>query len=112
MESQAFNRLDSLPTEISSQIMEELLALHKTNGSMTLLPSRRSLPNYVLYPNIQPQVLRVSKKMHAIGKDVLERSNKWIVVDMDSAYLLTVWASAILEMIMVDPELFRIYCLE
>ncbi|USP72870.1 hypothetical protein yc1106_00144 [Curvularia clavata] len=104
MNSQSLNRLDLLPTEVSSQIMEELLALHKTDGSMTQLRSRNYLLRYAFNPNIQPQVLRVSKKLHVLGKSVLDQANKWVLVDMDEAYLLTLWASPVLEMIAVDPE--------
>ena len=96
--------LDSLPVEITSQIMEELLALHKTDGSITQLQMKSYIPRFAFCPDIHPQVLRVSKNMFAVGKSVLDRSNRWIVVDMDFAYLLTVWASAFLEMIVINPE--------
>jgi hypothetical protein len=96
--------LNALPTEICYQVMEELLVLHKTNGMITRLPRTKRPLRYGFKPDMQPQVLRINKKMHNIGRKALERSNRWIILDMDCAYLLTYWASVFLEIIVVDPE--------
>ncbi|EUC41049.1 hypothetical protein COCMIDRAFT_107192 [Bipolaris oryzae ATCC 44560] len=95
-------RLDTLPKEICYQIMEELLALRNTGGMITKLPRSRWPLKYGFKPALQTQVLRVNKNLYTIGRTVLDRSNRWVIVDMDCAYLLIQWASAFLEMITVD----------
>lgn len=104
MDPQGPSHLDSLPTEIYCHILEELFSLDKTDPVLNHLPSKAHQPRYVFRTGMQPQVLRVSKKMHTLGKSVLDHSNGWIILDMDHAFLLTGWASGILEMIIVDPE--------
>ena len=99
------NRFDSLPTEIRYQIMEELLTLEKIHGRIVRhLPKRRWPHKFSFQPSIQPQILRVSKSMHAPGTVVLDRSSKWVVLDMDCANLLIGWAVGVMDMIIVDPE--------
>lgn len=90
MDSQGPNYFDSIPTEISCQILEELLALHKTDVSITQLPSSVSQPKYAFHSGIQSQVLRVSKRMHTLGKSVLDQYNDWIVLYMNYAHVLTI----------------------
>ena len=104
MNNQGPSRLELLPAEISDKILEELVALHKTDGTILETRKKRWLQRYVFHPDIEPQVLRVNRTMHAQAKNVLDRSNRWIVLDMDSAYTLTSWTSSFLEMIIIDPE--------
>ncbi|KAH7550902.1 hypothetical protein BM1_10275 [Bipolaris maydis] len=96
--------LDNLPKEICYQIMEELLTLRNTGGMITKLPRTKCPLKHRFKPAIQTQVLRVNRNLYTIGRDVLDHSNKWVIIDMDCAYLLIQWASAFLKMIIVDID--------
>ncbi|KAL1799120.1 hypothetical protein ACET3X_003157 [Alternaria dauci] len=97
--------LESIPPEILTMILEESLTLTKNEGCMKEHAPASKLPRgYGFLPRIQPQVLRLNKSIHAFASEILDRSNRWIIFNMDCADLLIARVTASTGMIIVDPE--------
>lgn len=99
------SRFEHLPEELKFKILEELLrptfksVVEIRTDPTGTWPLRRQ--NYM---NLETAILRSNKSISVLGNTALRNSNRWIVFDINCAFLLLTCVRLTVPCIVMDPE--------